>query len=54
MAFRALTELFKDTNTIGSISAVASIDWGCAVQIMAAVTIASDDEAFEPTHAQLL
>lgn len=39
-------------NTIGSISSVASIDWGCAVQVMAAVTIGSDGD-FEPTNAQL-
>ncbi|KAK7440043.1 hypothetical protein VKT23_017294 [Stygiomarasmius scandens] len=39
-------------NTIGSISAVASIDWGCAVQVLAAATIGSDG-AFEPTTAQL-
>lgn len=39
-------------NTIGNIAAVASIDWGCAVQIMAAVTIASEDE-FSPTSPQL-
>ncbi|KAI0258155.1 amino acid/polyamine transporter I [Gloeopeniophorella convolvens] len=29
-------------NTVGSIASVASIDWGAAVQIMAAVTIGSD------------
>ncbi|TEB34406.1 APC amino acid permease [Coprinellus micaceus] len=38
-------------NTIGNIAAVASIDWGCAVQVMAAVTIASPD--FSPSAAQL-
>jgi len=31
-----------DANTIGSVAAVASIDWGCAVQIGAAVSIGSD------------
>lgn len=43
----------KDANTIGNIAAVASIDWGCAIQVMAAVTIASDD-SFSPTSVQLL
>jgi len=42
-----------DANTIGSIAGVASIDWGCAVQIMAAVTIGSGG-SYEPTSAQLL
>ncbi|TRM63319.1 amino acid permease-domain-containing protein [Schizophyllum amplum] len=35
-------------NTIGSVAAVASIDWGCAVQIMAAANIGSA-EGFEAT-----
>ncbi|KAF9556455.1 amino acid transporter [Agrocybe pediades] len=39
-------------NTIGSIASVASIDWGCAVQVMAAASIGSNG-AFEPTDAQL-
>ncbi|PPR02833.1 hypothetical protein CVT24_002230 [Panaeolus cyanescens] len=39
-------------NTVGSIAAVASIDWGCAVQVMAAATIGSGG-TFEPTDAQL-
>ncbi|KAF9480661.1 amino acid transporter [Pholiota conissans] len=39
-------------NTVGSIASVASIDWGCAVQIMAAATIGSGG-TFEPTSAQL-
>ncbi|THU93843.1 APC amino acid permease [Dendrothele bispora CBS 962.96] len=38
-------------NTIGSIASVASIDWGCAVQVMAAATIGNP--SFEPTNAQL-
>ncbi|TFK35826.1 APC amino acid permease [Crucibulum laeve] len=38
-------------NTIGSIASVASIDWGCAVQVMAAATIGSNG-TFEPTNAQ--
>ncbi|KIL59816.1 hypothetical protein M378DRAFT_84638 [Amanita muscaria Koide BX008] len=38
------------TNTIGQISSVASVDWGCAVQIMAAVSIAKP--TFHPTTAQ--
>ncbi|KAF8875726.1 APC amino acid permease [Gymnopilus junonius] len=40
------------SNTIGSIASVASIDWGCAIQIMAAVTIGSGG-SFSPTSAQL-
>ncbi|TCD69005.1 GABA-specific high-affinity permease [Steccherinum ochraceum] len=39
------------TNTVGSIASIASIDWGCAVQIMAAASIGSG-ETFEPTSAQ--
>ncbi|CAK5271009.1 unnamed protein product [Mycena citricolor] len=39
-------------NTIGSIAGVASIDWGAAVQVMAAATIGSDG-AFVATSAQL-
>ncbi|KAG6906845.1 hypothetical protein DXG01_011724 [Tephrocybe rancida] len=42
-----------DANTIGSIASVASIDWGCAVQIMAAASIGSGGE-FEATSAQTL
>ncbi|KAF8152805.1 APC amino acid permease [Pholiota molesta] len=40
------------SNTVGSIAGVASIDWGCAVQIMAAATIGSNG-AFSPTSGQL-
>ncbi|KAH0579728.1 hypothetical protein H2248_002567 [Termitomyces sp. 'cryptogamus'] len=36
---------------VGSISAFSSIDWGCAVQIMAAATIGSGG-TFQPTSAQ--
>ena len=43
----------SDSNTIGSIAGVASIDWGCAVQVMAAVTIGSGG-SYGPTSAQLL
>lgn len=37
------SDLFRllDTNTIGSVAAVASIAWGCAVQVMAAASIGS-------------
>ncbi|KAL0952585.1 hypothetical protein HGRIS_006841 [Hohenbuehelia grisea] len=38
-------------NTIGSVASVASIDWGCAVQILAAASIGSG-QAFSPTSAQ--
>lgn len=30
-----------DANTLGSIACIASIDWGCAVQVMAAASIGS-------------
>ncbi|KAK0209157.1 amino acid permease-domain-containing protein [Desarmillaria ectypa] len=40
-------------NTIGSIAGVSSINWGCAVQVMAAVRIGSHNQSFEPTNAQL-
>ncbi|KAG2143445.1 amino acid/polyamine transporter I [Suillus bovinus] len=39
------------SNTIGTIASVASIDWGCAVQIMAAVSIGSN-QTFTATSAQ--
>ncbi|KAJ7619544.1 APC amino acid permease [Roridomyces roridus] len=39
------------SNTIGSITSVASIDWGLAVQILAAASIGSDG-AFQATAAQ--
>jgi hypothetical protein len=42
-----------DANTIGSIASVASIDWGCAVQVMAAATIGSNG-SFSATAAQTL
>lgn len=42
-----------DANTIGSIAGVASIDWGCAVQVMAAANIGSNG-VFEATEAQTL
>ena len=45
--------LFADANTIGSVAAVASIDWGCAVQITAAASIGSN-ESFSATNAQTL
>ncbi|KAF7421017.1 GABA-specific high-affinity permease [Pleurotus ostreatus] len=40
-------------NTIGSIAALASIDWGCAVQILAAASIGTH-ESYSPTDAQTL
>ncbi|KIJ54372.1 hypothetical protein M422DRAFT_153794, partial [Sphaerobolus stellatus SS14] len=39
-------------NTLGSVSSVASIDWGCAVQVMAAATIGSEDQSFTPSPGQ--
>ncbi|THH07201.1 hypothetical protein EW145_g3543 [Phellinidium pouzarii] len=38
-------------NTVGSIASVASINWGCAVQIMAAASIGSNQN-FVATNAQ--
>ncbi|KAG2050419.1 amino acid transporter [Suillus hirtellus] len=40
------------SNTIQSITAVASVDWACAIQISAAVGIASD-QAYATTNEQL-
>ena len=40
-----------DSNSMGLIAGLASIDWGCAVQLMAAVSIGSD-ETFVPTTGQ--
>lgn len=40
-------------NTIGSIASIASIDWGCAVQVMAAVSIGSSDQSFSATNGQV-
>ncbi|EKM52368.1 uncharacterized protein PHACADRAFT_260687 [Phanerochaete carnosa HHB-10118-sp] len=40
-------------NTIGSIASIASIDWGCAVQVMAAATIGSKDQSFSATNGQI-
>ncbi|KAK1215359.1 hypothetical protein PQX77_022043 [Marasmius sp. AFHP31] len=46
--------MLDNANTIGSIAAVASIDWGCATQITAAVNIGTNG-TFEATNAvQLL
>jgi len=39
-------------NTIGSIASIASIDWGCAVQIMAAASIGSPNQSFSATAGQ--
>ncbi|TFK47661.1 amino acid transporter [Heliocybe sulcata] len=38
-------------NSLSLIGSVASVDWGCAVQIMAAISIGSD-ETFIPTNSQ--
>lgn len=42
----------SDANTMGAIAGIASIDWGCSVQIMAAAAIGSDD-AFVATTGKL-
>ncbi|KIN93783.1 hypothetical protein M404DRAFT_443386 [Pisolithus tinctorius Marx 270] len=39
-------------NTVGSIASLASIDWGCAVQVAAAASIGSG-QTFAATNAQL-
>ncbi|KAF5364943.1 hypothetical protein D9758_008081 [Tetrapyrgos nigripes] len=38
-------------NTISNIASIASVDWGCAVQIMAAISIGTD-LTFQATNAQ--
>ena len=43
----------EDSNTVGNIASVASVDWGCAVQIMAAASIGSGLQ-FTATTAQTL
>ncbi|KAG6914602.1 hypothetical protein DXG01_016378 [Tephrocybe rancida] len=53
LASAAPTSGGANANTIGAISAISSIDWGCAVQIMAAAGIGSGGE-FEATSAQTL
>lgn len=42
-----------DANTIGLIAGIAAIDWGCAVQVMAAASIGSN-LTFAPTTQQTL
>ncbi|RPD65353.1 APC amino acid permease [Lentinus tigrinus ALCF2SS1-6] len=44
--------IFADSNSIGLIAGLAGVDWGCAVQVMAAVSI-STDESFVPTTGQI-
>ncbi len=48
-----LTIILTDCNTIANIAALASADWACAVQVMAAVSIGSD-LTFQATSAQTL
>lgn len=48
-----LQKCSTDSNTIGNIGSVASVDWGCAVQIMAAASIGSG-LTFSPTVGQTL
>lgn len=49
----SLTTALSDSNTIGLIAGVASVDWGCAVQVMAAASIGTD-LTFAPTTRQTL
>ncbi|KAG6370729.1 hypothetical protein JVT61DRAFT_11116 [Boletus reticuloceps] len=44
--------ILPDANTIGNIASVASTDWGCAVQIAAAVNIGN--QSFVATQTQTL
>jgi hypothetical protein len=48
-----VTRHFVDSNTIGCIASVASIDWGGAVQIMAAAGI-STNGSFTSTNSKTL
>ncbi|KLO14661.1 APC amino acid permease [Schizopora paradoxa] len=48
---RLLSWIVGYSNSIGLISGVAGVDWGCAVQVMAAASIGSD-MAFAPTTRQ--
>ncbi|KAF5381880.1 hypothetical protein D9757_007582 [Collybiopsis confluens] len=41
-----------DANTVGSVAGIASINWGCAVQVMAAADIGSSN-GFDATRGQL-
>ena len=45
-------KLHLDSNTMGNIAGVASVAWGGAVQLMAAVSIGSN-LTFVPTTAQI-
>lgn len=45
--------IYTDANSVGNIAGLASIDWGCAIQIMAAASIGSGMQ-FQPTTAQTL
>jgi amino acid transporter len=47
----SLTLVTVDTNTITNVACMASVDWGCAVQIGAAVAIGTD-MSFSPTTSQ--
>lgn len=51
----AFTDLLigEDSNAVGNIASVASVDWGCAEQIMAAASIGSGLQ-FTATTAQIL
>lgn len=48
---KVLSWIVGYANTMGAIAGIASIDWGCSVQIMAAAAIGSDD-AFVATTGQ--
>lgn len=48
---KLLSWLVGYANTIGAIAGIASIDWGCAVQVMAAATIGSSG-SFRATTGQ--
>ncbi|KAH9855702.1 APC amino acid permease [Lenzites betulinus] len=48
---KVLSWIVGYSNSIGLLSGVASIEWGCAVQLMAAVSVGSN-EVFVPTTGQ--
>ncbi|KAI0635035.1 amino acid/polyamine transporter I [Trametes polyzona] len=50
---KVLAWIFTSTsNSVGFVAGLASIDWGCAVQIMAGVSIGTN-ESFTPTTGQI-
>ena len=44
-------DYYIDSNTVGNLASVASVDWGFSLQLMAAISIGTD-LAYTPTTAQ--